>query len=144
MIIFLLMNNKGIAFETLAKMAIVVLILVTVTVFFAVGMQRLASQFSDTASTDGAALTSARTTCTTYCMSMNNILADAGNAISQPYCNRIFYLEEDGDSNDKDHCYDELITGGTPCTVTLSSGQTVEIGLNACRGGDTGGGIVIG
>ena len=132
------MNRKGLAFETLAKVAIVVLILVSVTVFFVVGMQKFTKTFSGAVSTEGMDLDNARATCNRYCMSMNNILADKSKAVSQPYCTRIFYLQEDGDPDDKDYCYDDLISGGTPCTVRLSNGEEVRIDKNACQGGDYG------
>ena len=137
------MDRRGIAFETLAKIGIVVLILVSVTVFFTVGMQRLADQFTDVIP-EASDLSGARTRCLTYCTQMNNLLADTSYAASQPYCNRIFYLEEDGDPDDKDHCYDDLVTGGTPCTVNLANGQEVDIDRRACMGGDFGqvGGVV--
>lgn len=137
------MNRRGIAFETLAKIAIVVLILVSVTVFFTVGMQKLAQQFVGS-TPQGTGLTNAQAQCRTMCMALNNILADSAYAKTQPYCTTVFKLSEDGNANDNDHCYDSIITVGTPCTVTLSGGGNAVIDLLACQGGDLGQAVIEG
>ena len=131
------MNNKGIAFETLAKIAIAVLILVSITVFFTVGMQRLGSQFVST-TPQGTALSSAQAQCRTNCLSLNNVLSDVSNARTQPYCTATFKLQEDGNPNNDDKCYDNIITIGTPCAVTLTNGRDATIDKTACQGGNFG------
>ncbi len=128
-------------FNTLVMLALALLVMVSVGIFFIVGQGKLGDLFTNFigGQTRGAELQSARAECTQLCMSLNNFLANKEAAKEQPYCTRIFKLADDGDPNDNDHCYDSLLTGGTSCEATLSDGTAIKIDKNACSSGGAAG-----
>jgi len=81
------------------------------------------------------AIVNLRNQCAQHCLSMDNFINNTDDAKSLPYCATTFSISEDGNSTDVDHCYDTIITGGSPCHVFLVSGEKVTIDAAVCSSG---------
>ncbi len=133
-------KGQGMSFSMIVKIILAILVLSTVIVLFTGGIRRLSGSLAESSAgaTSATKITSVRTQCTQYCLSMDNILAGVDHASEMPYCTTVFSITEDADPDDEDRCYDTVITGGSDCEVTLSTGQRVKIGREQCLGGSFG------
>lgn len=130
-------KGQGLSLNLIVKIILAILVLSTVIILFTGGVSRLAGSLAQSSSgaTSNTAITAIRSQCSQYCLSMDNVLASTDTAAELPYCTTVFSVTEDGNPDDEDHCYDTIITGGTPCQVSLSRGGRVSIGENECLSG---------
>ena len=134
------MKKAQMEFSTIMKIVLALLVLTTVILLFTGGMRKIGGTLSRQSSgiASQSDLSSARTICSTDCLSMESFLSKPSDARSQPYCTRVFKLAEDGVENDDDKCYDPILAGGSSCRVTLTTGSEALIDASVCAGSNSG------
>ena len=128
------MKAQGMPINMIIIIVLALLVLVVVAGFFMTGTGTL---FGGIAQQGGQAsaqaeLTAFRSSCQTWCMSMNSMYSQGDDISDTLYCTSTRNLTAYG--VDEAYCYDTLVYGSN-CRITLRDGTLVAIDGDDCENG---------
>ena len=129
------MKAQGMPINMIVMIVLALLVLVVVAGFFMTGTGTL---FGGIAQQGGQAsaqaeLSAFRSSCQTWCMSMNSMYAPGDEIKGTLYCKTTRDLPSFGLTGV--HCYNDNVLGDNGCRITLGNGQQVTITGDICENG---------